>query len=357
MPGRGARERGGARDGMTDEKAGPEVGVVAIGRNEGERLRRCLESARRVARTVVYVDSGSRDGSVATARALGAEVVELDLSRPFTAARARNEGLKRLRELRPGIPFVQFVDGDCEIVEGWISRAVAALDGRAELAVVCGRRRERRPDATIYNRLCDLEWDTPVGEAEACGGDALMRVAALAEAGGYDARLIAGEEPDLCLRLRRAGHAVARIDAEMTLHDAAMTRFGQWWRRMMRSGYASAESLARNGASTPGTDRRCVRGAVVWGIAFPGAVAIADLAALLVGRADLALLALAAAIVAAAAQTLRIAVRDSARGHGPGDRLLYAAACMVGKVPQLAGMLRYARVRRRSLEPTLLEYK
>ena len=62
------------------------LGVVAIGRNEGERLRRCLNSVVGRGHTVVYVDSGSTDGSTELARELGADVVELDLSLPFTMA-------------------------------------------------------------------------------------------------------------------------------------------------------------------------------------------------------------------------------------------------------------------------------
>src|SRR3990170_3982962 len=92
------------------------LGIVAIGRNEGERLRACLRSVVGDNRVVVYVDSGSTDGSVEMARSMGAEVVELDLATPFTAARARNEGFHRLEQLNPNVAFVQFVDGDCEVV-------------------------------------------------------------------------------------------------------------------------------------------------------------------------------------------------------------------------------------------------
>src|SRR5262245_39089288 len=120
------------------------IGVVAIGRNEGERLRRCLASAAGAAR-LVYVDSGSSDGSVALARSLSAEVVELDPHRPFTAARARNEGFARLRAIAPAFEYVQFVDGDCELLPGWIETAAAFLDAHREVAVACGRRRERFP--------------------------------------------------------------------------------------------------------------------------------------------------------------------------------------------------------------------
>ena len=55
------------------------------------RLRQCLLSVGSA--TIVYVDSGSTDGSIACAQSLGVESCpELDLSIPFTAARARNAG-------------------------------------------------------------------------------------------------------------------------------------------------------------------------------------------------------------------------------------------------------------------------
>ena len=127
----------------------------------------------------------------------------------------------------------------------------------------------RYPEASIYNRLIDAEWDTPVGRARACGGDALMRVAALQEVGGFDPDLIAGEEPELCVRLRAKGWEIWRLDAEMTLHDAAMTRFGQWWQRTRRGGYAFAEGAALHGAAP---ERHCVpnlRRLILWGMVLP----------------------------------------------------------------------------------------
>src|SRR5262245_27425374 len=107
FPGVGKQGEGHGR--MSAEPLG-HVGVVAIGRNEGERLRRCLESVMGKVRAVVYVDSGSTDDSVALARSLGTTVVELDLSRPFTAARSRNSGIARLCEADPDVEFVQVVD-------------------------------------------------------------------------------------------------------------------------------------------------------------------------------------------------------------------------------------------------------
>lgn len=245
------------------------IAAVAIGRNEGDRLKACLTSLQGRVAPMVYVDSGSSDGSVEMARALGADVVQLDMSRPFTAARARNAGLARVAELDPEGVFVQFLDGDCTLDPDWIDTARTALEKDPSLAIVCGRRRERFPEASRWNRMIDIEWDTPVGETIACGGDALMRRAALDAVAGYDPAVIAGEEPEMCFRMREKGWKIERIDAEMTLHDAALTRAGQWWQRAKRTGHAFAEGAALHGASPERFRVTETRRAVLWGLLLP----------------------------------------------------------------------------------------
>src|SRR6516165_748125 len=126
---------------MSLNKSMLDFGVVVIGRNEGDRLRRCIESVPRGV-PLVYVDSGSTDGSAQWARSHGAEVIDLDVSIPFTAARARNTGYRRLREISPNLPCIQFVDGDCELRENWLQRAASFLRSHPEVGVVCGLRRE-----------------------------------------------------------------------------------------------------------------------------------------------------------------------------------------------------------------------
>ncbi|HIK40204.1 glycosyltransferase [Thermoleptolyngbya sp. M55_K2018_002] len=324
------------------------VGVVAIGRNEGDRLRQCLSSVVGRAAQVVYVDSGSTDGSVELARSLGAEVVALDLSIPFTAARARNAGFARLLELLPQAEFVQFVDGDCEIVSGWIEQATQALRDHPDWAVVCGRRRERFPDATLYNRLCDMEWNTPVGEAKACGGDALMRVAAVQQVRGYNPALIAGEEPELCVRLRQQGWKIFRLDAEMTLHDANMTRFAQWWKRTKRAGHAYAEGSWLHGAPPERHWVKETRSIWLWGLGIPlGAIALAPL------TKGLSLLLLLGYPLMA----YRIYRYFKQQGYKASDALPYAASCVLGKFPGLAGVLQFHANRLLGRRNALIEYK
>lgn len=256
----------------------PRIGLVAIGRNEGERLKASLRSVP-AGVPMVYVDSASTDGSAEFARSVGAHVVDLDLSQPFTAARARNEGARLLETIAPHLEYVQFVDGDCEIEARWLQAAATRLDQRTELAAVCGRRSEKYPDASFYNAMCDAEWNTPVGEAEACGGDAMFRLAAFRRVGGFDPSLIAHEEPDLCARLRALGFVIERIDAPMTRHDAAITRFGQFWRRNTRAGYGYAQSAAKHRGSAYDPSRGLLRRTIQWGIAIPAACLVLTLAA------------------------------------------------------------------------------
>jgi GT2 family glycosyltransferase len=322
-----------------------DVGAVVIGRNEGERLRVCLASVRAQSSKVVYVDSGSTDGSAEMARAMGVAVVDLDMRVAFTAARARNAGFARLLALHPEVSLVQLVDGDCEVHPAWLSTARAFLELNPDVAAVCGRRRERFPERSVYNLLCDIEWDTPVGEALACGGDVLMRVDALRQVGGYRDDLIAGEEPELCVRLRAQGWRIWRLEAEMTLHDAGMTRFGQWWNRTTRAGFAFAEGAHLHGGPPERHWVRESRSAWAWGASMPLAI---GLAAVLWGPWWL----LALAIYPL--QMLRLYLRS----RGPTKTRAWRAVFLVlGKFAEAFGQGKYI-ARRWSGGPTqLIEYK
>ncbi|MBC7957032.1 MAG: glycosyltransferase family 2 protein [Cytophagales bacterium] len=319
--------------------------MVAIGRNEGQRLRACLTSVVRSAQIVVYVDSGSTDDSVAMAQQMGVEVVVLPKDVVFTAALARNAGWRRALELAPSIEFVQFVDGDCAVDPAWLAKARGFLVDHTDVVAVCGRRRERYPERSIYNLLCDLDWAAVPGESKACGGDVMMRAAALQSVGGYNPRLIAGEEPELCLRLRAKGWRVWRLNAEMTLHDAAMTRISQWWKRSMRAGYTFAEGVHMHGA--PPERHRVVesRRAWVWGLVIP-------LAALL-GAALISPWLLAVLLVYPL-QMLRLY-----RGFkGPAkERAARAMFMVLGKFAEASGQLKFVALRLSGGTARLIEYK
>ena len=247
----------------------PVLGFVAIGRNEGKRLVDCLDSLLAVAPPahIAYVDSGSTDDSLAEAHRRSIIVVDLNDGHAFTAARARNKGFTALIEANPAISHVMFIDGDCALIPDFIDHALEsfARDDTKKLALVTGFTRERFPERTIYNQMCDIEWHGPVGTIEACGGIFMIRRAAFVDAGGFNPTIIAAEDDELCIRVRVKGYHLQRIDQDMCLHDAAMTRFGQWWRRSERAGHA----YALVGDLHPGYFKAPRRRAIVWGAVLP----------------------------------------------------------------------------------------
>ena len=312
------------------------IAAIVIGRNEGARLIACLAALKGQVGSIIYVDSGSTDGSVEEAEKVNAQVIAMDMTQPFTAARARNAGIAALPS---DAELVQFLDGDCIMQAAWLEAAEGFLKTHADVAVVCGRRREIAPEASIYNQLIDDEWDTPIGQALACGGDALMRAQALRDVGGYRDDLIAGEEPELCVRLRQSGWKIWRIDAEMTRHDAQLTRFSQWWKRTKRAGHAFAEGAALHGAPPERHWVNETRRALLWGVALPLVIFVL---ALLITPLALLLL------VIYPIQVLRLSRRGG---------MTWAIFSVLGKFAEGWGALGFYLGRLRGKRSALIEYK
>jgi GT2 family glycosyltransferase len=326
------------------------IGIVAIGRNEGERLKRCLYSV--AGYPLVYVDSGSTDGSAEFAASQGAQVVKLDMAQPFTAARARNAGFQALMEHHPELLWVMFVDGDCEIQPQWLHAAHEFIQSQPSIAVVCGRRREKFPQATVFNELCDMEWNTSVGTAKACGGDALYKVDVFKQVNGFDDQFIAGEEPELCFRIRELGYSIQRIPQEMTLHDANITRVVQWWKRNERSGHAYLLGYLKHGQKNDEQfNFRDIKSILIW----VGLYGFLILLALITASWKPLLLLMIAIYLQATKMSLSMARRKPE--YDAQQRLIYAIFVMLGKVPQALGIVKAYINHRQGRAHTLIEYK
>lgn len=320
------------------------VGYVAIGRNEGERLTRCLDALCKEGERIVYVDSGSTDGSVSNAKSKGVAVQELSVETPFTAARARNAGFKELLSKWSDTALVMFIDGDCELAPGFVDAAIAKFYDNESFGIVTGRCRERFPDATIYNRLCDIEWNGPVGEIATCGGIFMVRTDAFRAIDGFADDIIAAEDDDFCIRLRESGSTVVRIDSDMCFHDADIRQFRQWWRRMERAGHA----FARIGARHSGYFRAERRRAWLWGLAVPMA---SLLVALFTNGWGLLLLLLYPVSMWKTRAGLVI------NGTAPEHATLGAAFLTISKFPNLIGMMKYWRKSVGGRRVGIVEYK
>ncbi|MEM1248639.1 MAG: glycosyltransferase [Acidobacteriota bacterium] len=325
-----------------------EISVVVIGRNEGPRLARCLESVRGAEGLaecqLIYVDSASTDDSVERARSFGADVVVLEAA-PFTAARGRNAGWRRAEA-----PLVLFLDGDTVLHPEFAAAAAREIE-RSGAAAVWGHRRETRTADSLYNRLLDLDWIYPPGPSPFCGGDVLFRRGVLEAVDGYDEGLIAGEEPEMCRRVRALGESILHIDVPMTGHDLAMTRFSQYWRRAERAGYAYAQVSERfKNSEDPfwlseaRRNRVHAVGLGVAGLLFVGLLIV-------FGRPVLWLLLLPFAVL------LRTAVRCRFKSPSLPLRLLYAVHSHAQQIPILYGQWTYFRGRKEGRARTLIEYK
>ncbi len=320
------------------------IGVVIIGRNEGNRLICSIKSVIDECRHVVYVDSGSTDNSVKSASELGVDVVKLDMDSPFTAARARNAGFEHIYQHNPEIVYVQFVDGDCEMMNGWFQSAVQTLENNLNAGIVCGRLKERYPEYSVFNQLCDIEWNTPVGDVKSCGGIFMVRSSLFAEVDGFNALLIAGEEPELCLRIRMKGWSIQHIKEVMSLHDANITHFSQWWLRNVRGGYFFAEGAYMYGK---GSEHYCVAESIsiwFWGGILPIIILILSF----ISSLFMFLLLLYPI------QMFRIFFKLIPKNW---IRFQYSFFLMLGKFPEIQGQIKFIITKMLKSTSRIIEYK
>ncbi len=325
------------------------IAVVVIGRNEGSRLVRSLDAVVEGSRPVVYVDSGSTDSSCSLARARSVEVVELDMSIPFTAARARNAGFERLRQQHPEIEYVQFVDGDSEVVNGWLEAAAETLDANPDVVAVCGWVRERYPERSVYNRICDVEWRMgPIGETRSFGGNVMLRAKALAAVGGYDTSVIAAEDDELSVRLRQNNGTLMRIDRISLLHDVDMHKLSQWWQRTKRCGYAYAQVNQMHGAPPEGKFVTEMRRVWLWGIIIP-----LSALALMLPTHSFSLLAFGRYPLTA----LWTIYKTRRQGFSWLESIAWGLSCAVSVFPQAFGVVKFHLNRLGNKQHQIIEHK
>jgi len=270
------------------------------------------------------------------------------MSKPFSAARGRNAGFAHLREHVPSVEFVQFVDGDCKGDSEWLGIAAGFLASHPEAAAACGRRRELFPEASVFNELCDIEWDTPPGQCRACGGDAMYRVSAFEAVDGFNVTLIAGEEPELCIRLRQRGFTIHRLPNDMTFHDADMRHFSQWWKRAVRAGHAYAEGVSMNGKAPERHYVPQLRRAVFWGGALPLAIVLGFVPTLGLSST------LTAGYGVSAWRGYQSVRR---RGRSAKSAALFGVFMTIGKFAELQGILSYVGHRFAGERSRIIEYK
>ena len=316
------------------------LSIVVIGLNEQDRLRAALDAIfackpKGYDLEVLYVDSGSVDGSVEIANSVsGVQVLQLDSGKP-SAARARNAGLRRARGV-----YVQLVDGDSVIQPRWLDMALDVLERSPEVSCVFGQCIEMYPDQSIYMKVCGLDWHMPPGERRLCGGNSMWRMSVIAKNGLFDENTRLGEEPDLCYRVRQKGGRILCVDVPMVTHDLGMHDFSQYWRRSVNSGraYAAIAMRFRRNAEKMWLREMLINFVepVAWSVLFFGGWFVLGL-----GRAIVLML------TWWLFRSLQIAYTLRRRKVGVGTALMYGLHCQFARLPVAVGQLKTLFVERR----------
>jgi hypothetical protein len=173
----------------------------------------------------------------------------------------------------------------------------------------------------------------------------MLRAAAFEAVGGYRATMIAGEEPELCVRLRQRGWKLVCLPRPMTIHDAAITRFSQWWRRATRSGHAYAEGAHLHGAPPERHWVRETRRIWFWGLGIP-VVTVAATA--IFGPIGIGVL------LVYVAQIARLFCRRRGESKIP---FVSSVLLVLGNFPEAIGQLRFHTNRLRGRMERVIEYK
>jgi type II secretory pathway predicted ATPase ExeA len=246
----------------------PVIGVVIVAQGEDRLALRGLDSK---IQSVYVCESG--DPGAAAARTAGAQVVEI-ADRTLSPGRARNAGYRHLKKVEPALAYVQFVEADVALDAGWLSVAARFMERRPEVAALEGRIAGRGTD-----RPRRAETGAPRDEETQCvGKNAFVRASAFEAAGGFRGDLPVNETQDLCIRLRRRGAHIWRLDAQMGARSAPTGGLGEWWRQRLAAGYEYAHGAALHGAPPERLYAGEQLRAVFWGALFPVLVLVAAIA-------------------------------------------------------------------------------
>lgn len=225
----------------------PAVSVVVPTFRRGDLLSRALEALSRSgdapAFEVIVVDDASEDArtrAALRAAALGERLRVLTHATNRGPAAARNTGLMAARG-----DMVAFTDDDCEPEPTWLAELVCALEAAdSQVAGVGGRVTSARPGLIGDYMTRQRILEPPPSLAYLVTANCAFWRAPVVEVGGFDERIRrpGGEDPGLCLALRRRGYrfafcerAVVRHHYRESLLDFAKTfyRYGKGCRHVV----------------------------------------------------------------------------------------------------------------------------
>ena len=184
------------------------------------------------------------------------QVVAPDPAQPPTPGSHRNQGARGA-----STEYLLFADDDMIVEPDFVAAAIARLDASPDVAAVGGRIHERQwREETFVREIPDLHRSGTGGDVEMLAAAWIVRRAAFEEAGGFDSRLPAEEDMDLCIRLAAAGGRIVALDRRAAYHDCTPRPSLAEIRRRWSSGlFAGQGLLLRQSWGTPHFGRHLAR--------------------------------------------------------------------------------------------------
>ncbi len=192
------------------------ISIIIIGKNEGGKLIKCLESVSNLIHSnkeilfeVIYIDSNSTDNSIVNARNFGDNIRIYKINGKTNAAIARNIGAK---EAKGDVLF--FLDGDMEVNITFLNHAVS--NGQLTYDVVTGHINDYiYNDEGIFQRvkLRTYKENIPVELQiiNTLGGVFLIKKRIWNTIGGMRTKYKLNEDFDISFRLRKNKIKLVRL--------------------------------------------------------------------------------------------------------------------------------------------------
>lgn len=195
-----------------------DISIVIIGRNAEWSIGRLLESvvARlppNVTSEIIYVDSASTDCTLEIVARYPARIIRLSAGKRLCASAGRFVGTQYATG-----QYIVFLDSDMELLGGWLERAIRLLERRPDIAVVSGIQVDTGGGMGDQRLVAGGCSEDSFAEARFAGSAAMFRREVLAKAGTWNPHIVSDEEPELCLRIRRAGYRIVQLNSLSVRH-------------------------------------------------------------------------------------------------------------------------------------------
>ena len=215
------------------------VTAVTVAYNSGHAIAGCLDSLRGCA--LVVVDNASGDDTQA--------IVREHFPEARIVANTRNEGFGRANNRGCALAttdYVLFINPDARLTPGSLDTLLEAASRHPEAALIAprivrpGGRVEVSHDVDLWRRSEMPPGPAPAPEGDICadflsGAVLLLRRSALQGYPPFDPSIfLYYEDDDLCLRLRRAGHALIQVPEAVAEHVGGGASRPNWritWRK------------------------------------------------------------------------------------------------------------------------------